>query len=208
MSQIRQVLGNIQQQTSRMTASQKLLLTSLAVIAAMTMFLVSQYAAKPSMVELMSDTGEMQTIDALTRAGIDAKIVDGKIVVPQGQRRAATARLMESGNLPGDTTLLFGNLFAQQDWKSSKEQHRQQMVIAKQNELSNVISNMRGVSKATVFLDIPLSSGLGRAVRSPSASVTVFSDVNLPLSQESDPRRGCSQRASRSSREQLGEAVQ
>ncbi len=184
MNQLRQVLANIQQQMGRMTASQKLLLASLGVIAAMTLFLVSQYAAKPSMVELMADTGEMQTIDVLTRAGIDARIVDGKIVVPQGQQRAATARLMETGNLPGSTSLLFGNLIDSQDWKASKEQHRQQAVIALQNELALIISKVRGVSKATVFLDIPTASGLGRAVRSPSASVTVFTAGNVPMSQD------------------------
>ncbi|MCA9303696.1 MAG: hypothetical protein KC996_06210 [Phycisphaerales bacterium] len=183
MNQLRRVLANIQDQTGRMTSSQKLLLLSLSVIAAMTLFLVSQYAAKPSMVELMADNGEMQTIDVLTRAGINASIENGKIMVPQGQQRAAAARLMESGNLPGDSTLLFNNLFAAQDWKASKDQHRQQAVIAKQNELARIIAKMRGVSKATVILDVPESSGLGRAVREPSASVMVFTAGNVPMSQ-------------------------
>jgi flagellar biosynthesis/type III secretory pathway M-ring protein FliF/YscJ len=185
MDQLRRVLSNIQEQTGRMTSSQKLLLLSLSVIAVMTMFLVSQYAAKPSMVELMADNGEMQTIDVLTRAGINASVENGKIMVPQGQQRAAAARLMESGNLPGDTTLLFNNLFQAQDWKASKDQHRQQAVIAKQNELARIISKMRGVSKATVILDIPESSGLGRAVREPSASVMVLTAGNIPMTQNS-----------------------
>lgn len=183
MNQLRRVLGNIQDQTGRMTASQKLLLLSLSVIAAMTLFLVSQYAAKPSMVELMADNGEMQTIDVLTRSGINASVENGKIMVPQGQQRAAAARLMESGSLPGDTTLLFNNLFQSQDWKASKDQHRQQAVIAKQNELARIIAKMRGVSKATVILDVPESSGLGRAVREPSASVMVLTAGNVPMSQ-------------------------
>jgi len=185
MNQLRRVLGNIQDQTGRMTASQKLLLLSLSVIAAMTLFLVSQYAAKPSMVELMADNGELQTIDVLTRSGINASVENGKIMVPQGQQRAAAARLMESGSLPGDTTLLFNNLFQSQDWKASKDQHRQQAVIAKQNELARIIAKMRGVSKATVILDVPESSGLGRAVREPSASVMVLTAGNVPMSQNS-----------------------
>ncbi len=184
MNQLRQVLANIQQQTTRMSASQKLLLASLGVIAMMTMFLVSQYASKPAMVELMSDNGNVQTIDVLSRSGIDAKVVNGKIVVPQGQQRAAAARLMESGNMPGDTTLFFDNLISSQDWKASKDQHRQQAIIAKQNELARIISKMRGVTKATVILDVPKSSGLGRAVRTPSASVMVMTAGNVPMSQD------------------------
>ncbi|MFK7758785.1 MAG: flagellar M-ring protein FliF C-terminal domain-containing protein [Phycisphaerales bacterium] len=169
------MLDNAGVYIGKMTASQKLLLASLAVIAAMTMFLVSQYASKPALVDLIGETGDAMTMSSLRSAGIEAQLVDGKIQVPPGQRSSAVAVLAQSGQLPGDTTLMFQNLIQSQDWKASKEQHRQQFTIALQNELSRTISQFRNVNKASVILDIPVSSGLGRAVKTPSASITMFS---------------------------------
>lgn len=173
MEQIRQAMANIQRSMGGLTPTHKLLFGSLAVIAAMTLFLVSQYAAKPAMVDLMSLEADTGTLRALQNAGIDAKMVDGKFMVPKGSEYAAIGTLGESGLLPGNTEILFNNLIQSQDWKASREQHRQQAVIAHQNELSRVISRFRGVRKATVILDIPEPMGLGRAVREPSASVSV-----------------------------------
>jgi len=174
MDRFRQVLTQISEQYAKMGASQKLLLASLAVIATMTLFLVSQYAAKPSMVDLVPAGGEVDTVGILQNAGYNAQIVDGKVVVPQGQQRAAVSYLTQSGQLPGDTTLLFSNLIGSQDWKASSSQHRQQYFIALQNELSAVIADFRGVSKASVIIDVPQTTGLGRAARPATASVSVF----------------------------------
>jgi len=184
MDQIRLALANIQQQIGKMTASQKLLLASLVVIAVMTLFLVSQYAAKPSMVELMAAGGQVDTVRLLQGGGFDAKVVNGQVVVPQGEQRYALAYLSESGQLPGDTTLLFSNLIGSQDWKASSSQHRQQFYIALQNELSRVLSNFTSITKANVILDVPQSTGLGRASRSSTASVTLFSNSGGPITQD------------------------
>jgi flagellar biosynthesis/type III secretory pathway M-ring protein FliF/YscJ len=183
MEQIRRAMANIQRSMGGLTATHKLLFGSLAVIAAMTLFLVSQYAAKPAMVDFMaleSDTGSLQ---ALRAAGIEAELADGKIMVPKGSEYAALGLLGESGLLPGNTEILFNNLIQSQDWKASREQHRQQAVIALQNELGRVIGRFRGVRKATVILDIPEPMGLGRAVREPSASVSVETMAGSGLSQ-------------------------
>lgn len=184
MNQLRSIIENAGAYIGKMTASQKLLLGSLAVIAAMTMFLVSQYASKPSLVDLMSDSGNSMSLSSLRAAGIDAQVVNGTIQVPPSQRSRAVAVLAQSGQLPGDTTLLFGNLIQSQDWKASKEQNRQQYTIALQNELSRTISQFRHVNKASVILDVPQSSGLGRAVRMPSASITMLSNGGAILGQD------------------------
>jgi flagellar biosynthesis/type III secretory pathway M-ring protein FliF/YscJ len=184
MEQIRLAMANIQRSLGRVGPTQKLLFASLAVIAAMTLFLVSQYAAKPAMVDLMADSADMQLVDSLRAAGVEARVENGRLMVPAGDQRAAVAALSEAGQLPGDTTILFNNLIQSQDWKASREQHRQQAVIALQNELSRVISQFRGVRRATVILDIPEPMGLGRAVREPSASVSVQTAGGAALSQE------------------------
>jgi len=183
MDQIRRILDNAGQYIGKMSATQKLLIASLVVIASMTLFLVSQYASAPARVELMSQTGDTAALTALTRAGIDAEVVDGSIQVPPGQRASAVAVLSEAGQLPGDTQLMFRNLIDSQDWKASREQHRQQYYIALQNELSRVISRLSGVRRANVILDVPERSGLGRAAREPSASVTIFGSGGSSLSQ-------------------------
>mgnify|MGYP003630077643 CR=1 FL=1 len=184
MDQLRQALANIQQQIGKMNASQKLLLASLAVIATMTLFLVSQYASKPAMVDLVSAGGEASTVQALQAGGFDAQMIDGKVVLPDGQQRFALAYLSESGQLPGDTTLMFSNLIGSQDWKASSAQHRQQFNIALQNELSGVISKFSSISRANVILDVPQTSGLGRASRKATASVTLFTQSGGPISQD------------------------
>ncbi len=183
MDQLRTIFENASAYIGKMSASQKLLIASLSVIAVMTMFLVSQYAAKPTLVDLMAESGDPMSLSTLRAAGIDAQVVAGNIQVPPSQRSSAVAVLAQSGQLPGDTTLLFRNLIQSQDWKASKEQHRQQFNIALQNELSKVISQLRFVNSATVILDVPQASGLGRAVRVPSASITLFSDGGMPLGQ-------------------------
>lgn len=184
MEQIRRALANIQQGIGKLGATQKLLFASLAVIAAMTLFLVSQYAGKPSMVDLMADSTDLRIVETLRSAGIEASSEAGRVMVPSEQRRAAVAHLGETGQLPGDTTILFNNLIQTQDWKASREQHRQQAVIALQNELSRIISEFRGVRRASVILDIPEPMGMGRAVREPSASVSVATVSGSPLAQE------------------------
>lgn len=184
MDQIRKMLVNIQEQIGRMSASQKLLMASLLVIAVMTLFLVSQYAAKPQMIDLMAAGSEVDTVRALQGGGFDAQIIDGRVLVPEGQQRYALAYLSEAGQLPGDTTLLFSNLIGSQDWKASSAQHRQQYMIALQNELSRVISNFSAVRQANVILDVPQTTGLGRAAKPATASVTVFSGSGGGLSQD------------------------
>ena len=183
MDQVRQAMANIQQQVGKMTASQKLLLASLSVIAVMTLFLVSQYAAKPAMVNLMAIDGQVDTVRSLQMGGFDVQMIDGQVVVPQGQQRLAISYLAETGQLPGDTTLLFGNLIGSQDWKASSAQHRQQFNIAKQNELALTLSSFGSIKKASVILDIPMASGLGRASRSATASVTLFTSSGGAVSQ-------------------------
>lgn len=184
MEQLRRIMSQIQEQFAKMTASQKLLIASLAVIATMTLFLVSQYAAKPSMVDLMPAGGEFDVVGALGAGGFSAQMVDGRVMVPEGQQRAAISYLAQSGQLPGDTTLMFANLIGSQDWKASSQQHRQQYNIALQNELAANIAYFQGVSRASVILDIPQKTGLGRAARPATASVTIFTAGIDGLSQD------------------------
>ncbi|USN98585.1 MAG: hypothetical protein H6810_10475 [Phycisphaeraceae bacterium] len=185
MERARRVLAEIRAYLGKLSVTQKLLVATTVVIAVMAMFLVSQYAAGPSLESLSGITGEDQSqiVRSLRLAGFNPQIRDGGVQVPKSESLAAIAHLSESGELPDDTTILFNNLLSKQDWRNSREQQQQQFIFALQNELGRVIGKFKGVRSATVIIDAPERQGLGRASRDPTASVTVFPDGGRPLDQ-------------------------
>lgn len=183
MDRLKVTLAQIQAYLGGLTPTQKLLAGSLCVIFAMTLFLVVQYSARATKVELMNDDPQAQVLTVLRNAGFDVESRNGKILVPASEQSAAIATLGETGNLPSDSTLLFDKLVGVQDWRNSSERDRQQYIFALQNELARVISQFRDVKSAKVIIHDPEPGGLGRAAQSPSASVTVFTRSGGPLPQ-------------------------
>jgi flagellar M-ring protein FliF len=186
MNAVRRVISSAREYLGKMTASQKLLVGSVGVIAAMALFLVAQYTARPTMVDLFltGDAAVQQTtLEALRAANIPAELKANKVVVPAEYRSMAVAQLAEAGALPNDTTLLFANLLDRQGFYYSKQQNDQAFLIALQNELSRTIRGFSNVRDATVILDIPEPRGIGAAVRHPTASATVFTRSGGALSQ-------------------------
>jgi flagellar M-ring protein FliF len=187
MDRLRRVLETIQEQFRRLSVSQRLLIASLAVIMAMTFFVVSQYAGSPPMVELLpGQPAEAQTraVSFLQSQGIPFKQREGRVYVEPGRQYAVLGQMGESQALPGDSQVLFNNLADRQSWTMNATQHRQLGQIALQNELARVIRNFSGIRKASVFIDSPddRHRGLGQAARKPTATVTVFSDGGLSQS--------------------------
>ncbi|HZW11552.1 MAG TPA: flagellar M-ring protein FliF C-terminal domain-containing protein [Phycisphaerales bacterium] len=186
MNAARRAITSARTYLGKMTASQKLLVGSTGVIAAMALFLVAQYTARPDMVDLFltGDAAVQQTtLDALRQANIPAELKGSKVVVPAEYRSIAVSQLAEAGALPNDTTLLFANLLDRQGFYYSKQQNDQAFLIALQNELSRTIRGFSNVRDATVILDIPEPRGIGAAVRQPTASATVFTRSGSPLTQ-------------------------
>ena len=183
MNQLRQAVATIQTYLGRMTASQQLLVGSLAVIALMTFFVVSRYAARPTMVDLMQDDPNLRMVDSLQAAGINATTQNGRLMVPETQRLSALAMLGQRGQLPSDTVTLFENLAERQDWKNSRQQNQIQFNLALQNELAKIISNFQGIRSANVIIDVPEPGGLGRTAKAPTASATVFTSSGAALDQ-------------------------
>lgn len=186
MDQLRRVVATIQKYLGQLGLTQRLLIGSVAVIALMMFFIVSQYAGRSSMVELLSSGGtsdQQRILQFLQAANIDARSVNGKIVVPQESQRAAIAQLAESRMLPSDTSIMFQNLLDKQSWQMSRQQNEQLYTIALQNELAAAIAKFKDVRSATVILDIPEPAGLARSVRKPTASVTVLTSSGGALPQ-------------------------
>ncbi len=178
MDQLRRVLELVQTQLKRLTVSQRLLMLSLAIVAGMMFFVVSQYAGARSMSPLMpagsTPEARQAAIDFLEAQGIPYKRSEGAVLVPAEQRRSVVAQMGESGALPDDTTLLFNNFIENVSWTWNNEQTRRAHNIALQNELSRVVASFRGVRSAQVFIDAPERTALGAATREPVATVTVF----------------------------------
>lgn len=183
MEQLRRILERVRTHLGKLTPSQRLLLASLGVISLMALFLISQYASKRSMVDLMNGDDQMETVRFLQTQGIEAEQRDGRIWVPDGSRRVALAAMAEGGRLPEDSAVLFDSLIDKQKWTNSREQNLQLYTIALQNELSRVVSSFRGIKSATVILDVPEAAGIGRSVRQPTASATVFTTDGAGLNQ-------------------------
>ncbi len=186
MEPFRRVITSARTYLGKMTVSQKLLVGSVGVIAAMALFLAAQYTARPDMVDLFpsGDAALQQTtLTALRDRGIPAELKGGKVLVPAAYRTMAVSQLAEAGELPNDTTLLFANLVDRQGFYYSKQQNDQAFLIALQNELARTIEGFSNVRDATVMLDIPEPRGIGAAVRKPTASATVFTKSGGALSQ-------------------------
>jgi flagellar biosynthesis/type III secretory pathway M-ring protein FliF/YscJ len=184
MDKFRYSIAHIHTHLKNLTPSQKLLIGSLAVIVAMSMFLVVQYSGRGGMVELMADDPQQQVVSTLRAAGFDVETKDGKVMIPPAERSAAIAQLSQSGALPSDSEVLFGDLIGMQDWRNSASKDRQQYIFALQNELARVISQFRDVRAAKVIINAPENVGLGRAARPPTASVSIFSDSGGAISQQ------------------------
>lgn len=186
MAQFRQMLSMVQAQLGRLTSSQKLLMASLAVIMLMTLFLVTQYAGRTQLVELLPGAGaeqQQRAIEVLQVAGVEHRAVGGNVMVRADQKHLALAQLSQGGALPADSSLLFANIVEKQSWATSADQRRQMERLALQNELALTIGQFDGVRSAKVLIDAPEPVGLGAAARRPTASATVFTASGAPLSQ-------------------------
>jgi len=177
MEQLQRTLRTIREQLVKLNATQRMLIASLVVVLAMTMFLVSQYAGSKTYVDLLPASATVEQVEEASRflseRGIEHRVSEGRPQVSPERRRAIIAQMGQAGALPGDTSMLFEQLIDKQSWTMSGSQQRQLYNIALQNELAQVIAQMRGVTGATVLIDAPERRGIGAAVQEPTASVTV-----------------------------------
>ncbi len=181
MDQLRRMLVLVQEQLSRLSPNQKLLIGSLVVIAGMSLFLVSQYAGQPDRAVLISgETPEYQTrvVSFLEERGISATALEGRVMVPAEMKYRALGLLGDSRMLPADAgEVLFGNILEKQSWMQTSQQNDAMMSIARMNELARVMANFPSIDRAKVFISDPRQdrrNGIGRANIAATAQVTAF----------------------------------
>ncbi|MBC7834732.1 MAG: hypothetical protein H7Y88_06485, partial [Phycisphaerales bacterium] len=189
MDQLRNILATIQKQLGRLTGTHRLLIASLAVIAIMSLFLVTQYAGKPSWVPLMPGSPPEDVARAkefLAVQQVAFKEGDGgELLVRPADRTSLTARLQLAGKMPADTTVMFKSIAESQNWMMSKGQLDQVYQRAVMNELCSIIREFPGVRDARVIIDSPAQAGFGPSHKKPTAQVTVFTEPGKYLDQSS-----------------------
>lgn len=118
--------------------------------------------------------GEVVTV--LQADGIDAELINGKVMVPVGQRHEAVGSLSRSGHLNPNASAAFDQLIADDSgsmFLSSVEKDRKYLA-AKGHFLSAVIQSFPNVESASVILDKPQANGFGAVSHiESSASVMV-----------------------------------
>ncbi len=180
---LRQLAGHL----GRLGTIEKLLVGCVVVIVAMAFFLVSQYAGRSSAVQvaLVSDPGDQaRAVTALQEAGIQADASPtGQILVNQEYAMRARAALMEQRIAPTQTASFVERLVETRSWMNSRQDNHQHYWAAYGEYLSEILSMWQSLHSATVVIDMPEQSGLGRTHRRPTATVSVF-PVGGHLSQD------------------------
>ena len=152
MDRLNGVLDQIKRALGELNATQKVLIGALVVILALTLFLVVQYTAKPTMTPLLPSASAAENLEVeryLTANGIHfRKDETGAVLVRPDDASTILARMSESGLTPSDTSLYFDNLIDKQSWTWSSAQVEQAKNTALQNELSRLISMYKGVASA------------------------------------------------------------
>ncbi|MEQ8844127.1 MAG: hypothetical protein RIB58_04660 [Phycisphaerales bacterium] len=183
MGQLKRVLETIQTQFGRLSPTHKLLIGSLAVLMAMSLFLVHQYTSEPAMVPLLpgaSSEDQAAAAQFVKSRGHRHRIApDGQVLVSPGAEFLLLAEMADYGSLPHDTTSVFDAMIEKQSWQRTSQQNDQIEVVTVQKGLEEIIARMPGVKSARVILDIPRQRSFGEPRQAPTAAATVFTDSGI-----------------------------
>jgi flagellar biosynthesis/type III secretory pathway M-ring protein FliF/YscJ len=185
MGALRQVWTTIGRSLGQLSGRDRMLVASLAVIAAMALVLTGMLSSRQTVVELMPGTNatdQVAATEVLRGAGIPFETsTSGRIMVAPDRQQYALALLTQAGKLPKDSSSLFDSLVKNQNWMASKSQSDQLALAALCEFLGGVISNFQGVERASVIIDAPEPHGMGLAYRKPTASVGVLMKPNTQM---------------------------
>ncbi len=163
-------------QLKALPTTAKMLIFALMVILTLSLFLVAQFAGRPSMVPLPLDLdadGRTKVLSFLERSGIAHRERGGRLMVPAEQKYTVLAKLAER-DVISTSDVDFSTIMGDTSPFLTREQNRKRWLITKMNVLSMLITQFSGIERATVVIDQPDTGGFGRTHLSPTASVTVI----------------------------------
>jgi len=181
MQAMQRLLATIRHQLRGLSLNGKLLIGSLMVILAMSLFLVSLYAGDRSMVPLnlpadLSVEARGKAVNFLRDRQIPHEERGGDIAVPSDQRTIVLAQLVDYQLLAADQ-VNFDKLMLNESPFLSRHQNDRRYLIAKMNEVAAVIRQFQGISNAKVVIDAPAhGGGIGASRIPPTATVTVWTN--------------------------------
>ncbi len=176
MSAVQRTFQSIGTQLKDLPSTAKMLIFSLMVILTLSLFLVAQFAGRPSMVPLPLDLdadGRTAVLAYLERAGIPHRERNGRLMVP-AEREYTVLKQLTTGDVISSSDVDFSAIITDTNPFLTKEQNRKRWLITKMNVLSMLIGQFSGIERATVVIDQPDFRGFGSSHLTPTASVTVF----------------------------------
>ncbi len=177
MDFIRKWITQAQAHLSGLSLSTKMLMGMCVVFLIATLGVVALYAGRAELAPLIDQpiaATERATITSyLDMRDIKYELRGDRVWVPVERRIDVLAALQTNQMLPEDTSHGFAKLLEGQSIWQSTEQGRMNFDIALQNELSRIVSRMRGVDSASVIISRPQKTGFGASNKHPSASVNV-----------------------------------
>lgn len=186
MAQFKPTFTAILNSIRGLSMNARLLLGALFIILAMSLVLVGQYAGKPDLVPLavsLDTEARVNVINFLNSRQIRYEEKAGDLMVPIEQRYVVLGELQSGEMISGDQ-IDFDKLVQQDSPFMSRWQNQKRWMVAKMNVVSRIISNMQGIRRATVLIDVPEHTpGIGRSFVPSSASVSVETD-GTALSQD------------------------
>jgi flagellar M-ring protein FliF len=149
----------------------------LAVVVISLGYLFTQHSYGPSVYLMNGESFPPSLIHdmeaAFALAGLAPAEIEGtRIRVPRGQQTAYMAALADASALPRDFGDMMEKALDSGSMWMSREERRERLKIAKQQELSAIISSMKDIDTAMIFWDTDEKPGLSRE-RVTTASVNV-----------------------------------
>ncbi len=176
MDVLQRTVDSIRSSLRQLSATARLLIGSLVVILAMTLFLVALYAGQSSLVPLpialTADT-RANAISYLETSQIPHELRGGQVLVPASQQYSILADLTES-EIISTSDITFESLFENDSPFTSNSDKRRRYLVATMNVVARMLKQTRDIEDAKVVISQPeRSTPLGQPDIRPSATVTV-----------------------------------
>ncbi len=180
MEFIKKNLVQIKEQLGNLSLSQKMLLSLITVMIAVSLFWLIFLTAKPELIPLLDQNQAMseQQIasiqNLLDQWDVYYKVESGKIMVKRQDRDRLYARLFMNQALPSDTAESWRKLVLEADMWLPQEDRQNRWQLAKEQRLEQIIQYMEGVEQARVIINQGSKRLLSDGPSSdPSASVSI-----------------------------------
>ncbi len=191
MASVQKSATKAMEQLRELSLSQKLALGLGALLVAVSLMWLSQWAAAPEMVPLLpgqslaaEDLATVQT--GLETLNVPSKVVGQQVLVPASQnRQLLLAQLGVQERLPADTSIGFDALVKEANPWISQEENNKRWTVALQTQLQRVLRQLQGVKDAYVFLNITgPRRGFSKNEPPASASITLIMQGGDPVSRQ------------------------